>query len=83
MPLGSPVTGSVCASTGLPRLIAARSFPVGARSFLTASIAGSPKAADAMPQANENVKTDRANAVTRSLKKMSKMDIISERSELR
>ena len=34
MPLGSPF-GPFCASTPLPKLIAARSLPVGARSFST------------------------------------------------
>src|SRR5438067_4276025 len=34
MPRGSPVAGSFWASTGFPKLIAARSFPAGAISFL-------------------------------------------------
>src|SRR5262245_66453645 len=35
MPFGCPVAGSFCASTMLPRLMAARTLPVGARSFRT------------------------------------------------
>src|SRR3954451_2370688 len=35
MPRGLPVVLSVCASTELPRLIATRSVPVGAKSFMT------------------------------------------------
>src|SRR5215831_6577810 len=66
MPLSSPVAGSACARTEFPTLIAARSFPVGARSFLTASIEGSPKAALASPQASKSASdADRASAVTR------------------
>src|ERR1700681_1766542 len=42
MPFGWPVTASVCASTELPRLIAARSFPVGARSFSTSGDTAPP-----------------------------------------
>src|SRR5262245_36590924 len=34
-PRGSPLAGSFCASTELPKLIAARSLPVGASSFTT------------------------------------------------
>ena len=39
MPLGSPVASSFCASTELPRLIAARSFPVGASSLSASAMA--------------------------------------------
>src|ERR1700693_3693353 len=42
MPFGWPVTASVCASTELPRLIAARSFPVGVRSFSTSGDTAPP-----------------------------------------
>ena len=44
MPLGSPF-GPFCASTPLPKLIAARSLPVGARSFSTSG--GAAPCADA------------------------------------
>ena len=39
MPLVSPVASSFCASTELPRLIAARSLPVGARSLSASAMA--------------------------------------------
>ena len=39
MPLGWPVVSSFCASTELPKLIAARSLPPGARSFRASALA--------------------------------------------
>jgi hypothetical protein len=48
MPLGSPA-GPFCASTALPKLIAARSLPVGARSRSTSADTPACPNADSVP----------------------------------
>src|SRR5438552_17924093 len=52
MPFGLPLAASGCARTALPRLMAARSFPVGARSFSTSGDAALWAKAEAVAARN-------------------------------
>src|SRR5436190_3294508 len=62
-PRGSPLAGSFCASTTLPKLIAARSLPVGASSVTTLRGIVSAMAPDMQAKSRDNRRAGEASAL--------------------
>src|SRR5919204_2885945 len=62
-PRGSPLAGSFCASTTLPKLIAARSLPVGASSVTTLRGIVSAMAPDMQAKSRDNSRAGEASAL--------------------